>query len=130
MLFFVHIRVIYFNLRCQKTSVRIVFLLFFLFSSPDQIRVILRLLKLCPCASTELRHNKVEIAIALSKSKSYQVTVQQRSSAFGHCGRRNESVSLNFCCQHLVVLPWSPHGQMLWSTTLDLFSLCATLKTS
>lgn len=130
MFFFLHIRVIYFNLWCQENSSLIVYLLFFLFSSSDPVRIILRLLKLCPCAWTELNNNKVEIEIALSKRKSCQGIVQQRSSVFGHCGRRNESISLSFCCQHLVVLPWSPHGQMLCSTRLDLFSICATLKTS
>lgn len=129
MLFFFTL-IIYFNLRCQENSSLIVYLLFFLFSSSDQIRIILRLLRLCPCAWTKLSHNKVEIEIPLSKSRIYQVIVQQRSSAFDHCGKRNESVSMSFCCQHLVVLPWSPHGQMLLSTTLDLFSICAALKTS
>lgn len=88
--FFLHIRVIYFNLRCQENSTLIVYLLFFFFSSSEQVRIILRLLKLCPCAWTELSENKVEIEIALGKSKSYQIIVQKRSSVFGHCGRRNE----------------------------------------
>lgn len=69
MLFFLHIRVIYFNLWCQKNSSLIVYLLFFLLSSSDQVRIILRLLKLCPGTWIELNYNNVEIEITLSKSK-------------------------------------------------------------